>query len=292
MKFRIDKFMYMLAPIEDMTSNAFRSICWKYGSDMTMTELVRVEGLAKNNACTWRRLEAKDDTPTIIQLLGIRELYLKKFLKMFEPKKGFTGFNLNLGCPSPKVIEIGQGCAMVKRVEKTRSIVKELKDSGHDVSIKMRLGLNAMEKEKKAYINLIKAVDADFFVVHARHGGQSYHNPADFSVYDECVKTGKTIIANGDITNQGQIAYLKDIGVMGAMIGRAAVSDPTIFARLKGIPSPSQEEITKEFLALSEKYGEADKYRKNILKFSEIYGKQFAKKKAEMPGVKFNPLSE
>lgn len=256
----------MLAPIEDMTSNAFRTVCYRYGADLTFTELIRVEGLARNNKSTWTRLESKDDTPTIIQLIGAREVYFKKFLGMFEPKKGFKGFNLNLGCPSPDVIKLGQGCAMVRRISKTKKIVEIFRDAGYPISIKMRLGLNPEDKANKIYLNLLDAVHADYFVIHARYGSQSYKEKADFSVYEECVKKGRNIIANGDITTKEQVEYLKGIGVKGVMIGRAAILEPTIFNRLKGINSPSKEDVVKEFTSLSEKYDEPFKYRKNVLK--------------------------
>ncbi len=56
--------------------------------------------------------------------------------------------------------------------------------------------MNKFEKEKKVYLNLINEVDADFFIVHARHGQETYEDPVDSSVYEECVKTNKIIIAN------------------------------------------------------------------------------------------------
>jgi len=264
----MENFTYMLAPIEDMTGNAFRSICHKYGADLTFTELVRFGSLAKKNNTTWQRIILKDETPTVIQLIGHRDIFLKKFLSMFERQPGFKGFNLNLGCPAPNFVNHGVGCAMVKRVSKTKKLVNIIKDAGFSVSIKMRLGLNQYEKERKAYLNLIDAVDADFFVVHARHGKQSYAEPADFSVYEECVKTGKTIIANGDIKTKEQIDFLKSVGIKGAMIGRAAILEPSIFNKLKGISSPPLETIFKEYEALAAKFDEPFRYRKNIMKHS------------------------
>jgi tRNA-dihydrouridine synthase len=261
------EFQYMLAPIEDMTSNSFRTICYRNGADLTFTELIRVEGLARKNKSTWERIKLNDDTPTVIQLLGAKEDFYKKFLEIFEPPKiGFSGFNLNLGCPSPAVLSLGQGCAMVRRINKTKSIVELFRKKNYPISIKMRLGINQADKDHKAYINLIKEIDADFFVVHARHGKQNYSEPADFDVYDLCVKTGKPIIANGDIKTKKQIEFLKSIGVKGAMIGRAAIVEPTIFNRLKGNNKQSTDKVIEEFVRLSENYYEAPKYSKNILK--------------------------
>jgi tRNA-dihydrouridine synthase B len=259
-------FMYMLAPLEDITGNAFRNICHKYGADLTFTELARIDGLARGNESTIRRITLRDSTPTVIQFLGSKEGQFGKFLKDYEPCPGFIGFNLNLGCPSPQVIALGQGSAMVKRISKVKKIMGVFKDFGYRPSIKMRLGLNQYEKERRAYLNLIDAVDPEYFIVHARHAAQRYEEPADFSVYEACVKSGKAIIANGDIKTVEQIDYLKSIGVKGAMIGRKAVIDPCIFNRLKGKACPEQSQVMTEYMALSEKYGEPFKYSKNFSK--------------------------
>ncbi len=256
----------MLAPIENMTDNAFRSICHKYGCDMTFTEMISIEALADNNENTLSRLDFKDNTPTQIQLIGTKEDKLELFLKNFKPKKGFSGFNLNLGCPNPNIIRLGQGCAMIKRISKVKRMIELIKKFSYPISIKLRLGLNEYEKEKKVYLNLIKEVDADFFIVHARHGKQIYKEPADFSIYEECVKTGKKIIANGDIMTKENIKFLKSIGVQGAMIGRAAIEDPLIFAKLKGIKHPTIEKVKSDYIELCTKYDAPQRYKNNILK--------------------------
>jgi tRNA-dihydrouridine synthase B len=260
------EFQYMLAPMEDMTDNAFRTLCHRHGADLTFTEMIRIEALAKKNENAWSRIEKKDDTPTIVQLLGNSEEYLAKFLSIFETFPGFKGFNINLGCPNPKVVALGYGCAMIKRVSKVKRMVDMIKKKGYPVSIKMRLGLNQFEKEKKVYLNLISEVDADFFIVHARHGKQGYDEKPDYSVYYECSQTGKTIIANGDIKGKSQIELLKSRGVKGVMIGRAAITNPQVFNELKGNATVSAQELKKEYMELSKSYGSAFRYQKNVLK--------------------------
>ena len=127
--------------------------------------------------------------------------------------------------------------------------------------------MNRFEKVKKVYLNLINNVDAEFYVVHARHGTETYANKADFSVYNECVKTGRTIIANGDIKTIEDIQKLKELGVKGAMIGRAAVTNPSIFNKLKGESAPDINQVKEEFLELTKKINTDQKYVDNILKF-------------------------
>jgi len=229
----VKDFELMLAPMEDHTGPEFRELCFKKGADSTFTEMARISALARNNKSTLEKINIPNDIPTYIQLIGSNEKDLDKFLNNFVLQKGFLGFNLNLGCPSLNMVQEGFGCALIKRITKVKKIVKTIREYDHPVSIKLRLGMNKFEKEKKSYLNLINDVDADFFIVHARHGKETYENPADFDVYKECVKTNKIIIANGDIETKEQIQYLKSIGIKGAMIGRAAVNNPDIFNKLK-----------------------------------------------------------
>ncbi|MFT4326594.1 MAG: tRNA-dihydrouridine synthase family protein [Candidatus Woesearchaeota archaeon] len=258
-------FTLYAAPLEDTSDAAFRKMCYTHGADCTCTEMTRLKGLLQNNKSTFKKIELRDDTPTIIQLLVSNENDVETFLKTFVPQKGFKGFNLNMGCPSPNITNIGLGCAFMKRIEKTNKIIAVFRKYGYPISIKIRLGLNKFEKDKKAYLNIINNTNPDFFIVHARHGKETYDTPADFSVYEELVKTGKKIIANGDIHTKEQIQKLKAIGISGAMIGRAAVYNPAIFDVLKGNPVPSIQEIKEAYIHYAETFETPEKYKNNVL---------------------------
>ncbi len=241
----------MLAPMEKLVDASFRTICHKYGADITFTELVRFEGLAKDNNSAVKRIKLYDSTPTYIQFMGKTEEKLEKFLNNFEPSKGFLGFNFNLGCPSQNYTNQGVGCAMVKRPTKTARLADIVRDYGYKVNVKMRLGMNKKEKEDKVFIKLIEKVDADFFVVHARYRSESYRKEPDWNALEECVNTGKSIIANGNIETKEHVNFMKKIGCDGVMIGRPALINPLIFAELRGISTPSLGEVWKEYLELA-----------------------------------------
>lgn len=255
---------YMLAPMEGLTSDALRTLSWRHGADLTFTEMARLEALARKNMSTWSRILFSSGTPTEIQLLGVKEVNLRKFLSVFKPQQGFKGFNLNLGCPDPKVVGLGMGCALVRRVSKVRQLTSVIRDFGYPVSIKMRLGLNQADVKKKVYLHLIEGVDADYFIVHSRHGKQSYSDPADHSVFEACVKTGKAIIANGGIRTKDHVERLRQVGVRGVMIGRAATIDPQIFSSLKGLPRVDPKALRSEYLELA--ISEPEKYRQEVLR--------------------------
>ena len=250
-------FKYFLAPLEDCSDNALRTLCHRYGADLTFTEMTRVEGLAKRNKATWRRLEFHDSTPVAVQLLAGKEDQLKRVLTMFKPHQGFQGFNFNLACPSLDVIKQGRGCAMVKRIQKTRKLIKIVKDYGYPISLKIRLGMNELEKSRKVYLNLISSVSIKIQLL-----------TFSFSLILRFIfpNIGKPIIANGDINTKEKVAALKSMGVQGVMIGRFAVRNPAIFNKLKGESVPTIEHLKKEYLKLAEKYNAPYKYQKNILK--------------------------
>lgn len=229
-----DTFQYFLAPIESNTDGAMRCLAHQYGADYTFTEMVRVIALNRRNKSTWQRLNFPDSTPVIIQLLTAREDDIKEFLAHFiPPEQGCYGFNLNCSCPSMDIVKSGMGCALIKRPAKVQHIIDIFREFHYPISIKIRLGLNAFEKHDKVYLRLIQETSPDFFVVHARHAGQKYIEPADFKIYQECVGIGKIIVANGDIHTTTQIQRLQDLGVKGAMLGRSALANPTIFLQLR-----------------------------------------------------------
>jgi len=227
------KFQLMLAPMEGLTDNALRTLCYENGADLTFTEMARVDNLARSKDGELQKISITSPTPTQIQLAGAKINEYEKFLADFKPPEGFRGFNINLGCPSPGYIRQGLGAAMIKRTTRVNDIVKLINQAGYECSIKLRLGLNGYEKDKGVYLNLIEKVDASFFAVHARTAKQKERDPADFSVYAKCVATGKKIVANGDIKTKTQIEDLKKLGLYGAMIGRAAVENPKIFNEIK-----------------------------------------------------------
>lgn len=273
-EYKLPKFSYMLAPLEDFTDSSFRTLCFRHGCDLTFTEMARVSSLLSGNLSTMSRAFIADDTPTVIQLLAVKEEQLKQFMQSFTKLleqgsvgKGFFGFNINMGCPSPEILRVGMGCALMKRVTRAQSLVKIIKDAGYNVSIKMRLGMNSFEKENKVYLNLIKGADADFFIVHGRHGKQTYVSCSDFSVYDECVKTGKSIIANGDIHSKEQVEDLKLRGLNGVMIGRAAITNPGIFEELKFGTKTKIEHLKSEYISIVKTFGSKEKHVENVTKF-------------------------
>ncbi len=267
-----------LAPLEGVTDCAFRTLCYQYGADLTFTEMIRVDSLVKRNKSSLSLLDLKNDTPTGVQLLAVKADILKVFVRnfasfSFQPQC----FNLNLGCPSPDVIVQGGGAALVKRTKRVAELVRILQTLGYPVSVKIRLGLNALEKEHKVYLHLLHEVDADAFIVHARHARQKSSEAADWSIFSECLDTGKHIIPNGDISTLEDILYFKKLGIKEVMIGRAAVHNPSIFQFLKGGKLDFLDTLQKKYLSLAKHYPSSASFQKHVLSSlgKEIHSKKW-----------------
>ncbi len=257
-----------LAPLEAVSDCAFRTLCYNYGADVTYTEMIRVDSLLRKNKSTLNMLDLKNETPTVIQLLAVKPAALQKFVDDFASYNVKPiGFNLNLGCPSPEVIREGSGAALIKRVARVQELVRILKQLGLPVTIKMRLGLNQYEKDHKVYLNLIKDVDADGFIVHARHAREKSMDPADWKVFEEIIKTGKKIIANGDITRPVDVEHFKKLGISEVMIARGATTNPAIFRVLKGKAAVSLDAVRKDYELLCHQYPNHPKYKESVMKY-------------------------
>jgi tRNA-dihydrouridine synthase B len=266
----------MLASLERYSDSVFRTLTHNHGADLTFTEMAHVESFLNRNRASLEKIEPRDATPVQIQLLTGNEGKLNRFLTDFKPFDGFKGFNLNLSCPSKDVIRQGKGAAMIKRGAKTARLVSTIRDHGHPVSVKIRLGLNQIEKNKKLYLNNLGGVDPDFFVVHAKHAAQGSGEKEDNSVYPECVEAarGIPVIANGGIETPETVQSLAEMGVSGVMMGRPAMGNPAIFDYLKnerGInnpskPVPSTDDLRREYDEIYEAIGGSEKYRSRFLK--------------------------
>jgi len=251
----------MLAPMENLTTPVFRELARNHACDLAFTEMARLSALARNNKSTLEKITIHHAS-TQIQIIGNKESKLRKFLEHYQPpidKNAFRGINLNLGCPSPNFTNKGLGAAMMKRTAKINSMIKTVRDYSMPVSIKMRLGLNHYEKTKKVYLSLVENTDADFYIIHARHGKETYQDKPDYGIFPAVARTGKTIIANGNIDSAKKVQVLKDMGVKGVMIGRAAIRDPAIFERLKGKTPTTLEKLQNEFEQLKKTYGSKEK---------------------------------
>lgn len=278
---------FLLAPLEGVSDAGFRRMCFDQGAGLTFTEMIRARGLAKHNKSTIDLVDTFDPGVTTgIQLLATsaNELHdalsvLTELSKTTHPHlKNIVAVDLNFGCPSKDIVQIGAGPAMLKRRAKLTSILEALKQAKtttlpglQSVSCKIRLGLNAKEMEHKVFLPVVEAasgVGLDFITIHARHAGMRSRDPADWSAIAEAkARSTIPVIGNGDVRTRDDAVRLKALSNCdGFLIARAAIESPFIFRALrgKGVALPTADEVERErvrYVETAERLHARDKYR-------------------------------
>ena len=154
----------------------------------------------------------------------------------FLPESGYDFIDINMGCPMPKIVNNGEGSALMKEPELVEKIVSAMvQEVDIPVTVKMRAGfddehINAVEVAKAA-----EAGGASAVTVHARTREQYYSGKADWTIIKKVKEEiNIPVIGNGDIRNTADVVRMKIMtGCDSFMIARAAKGYPWIFAEIK-----------------------------------------------------------
>jgi len=275
----------LLSPMEGASDVGFRELCYKNGAGITWTEMTRASGIVRKNKATLELIDTFDtETCTGIQLFVINECELKKTLEQIEllakttmpHMNNVVAIDLNFGCPSPDVIGVGAGPALLKRTTKMTAIFKTLHDWKQQtplkigaVGAKIRLGLNKNEQQNKIYMRIVPAANdyLDYLTVHARHAQQRSKDPPAWSAIREVKEQSSIpIIGNGDVFSRDDAKHMfSETQCDGIMIARAALQNPWIFKELTGQETsiPTREEILQAqdaYLITANRYHTKQKY--------------------------------
>lgn len=225
-----------LAPMAGITDLPYRIICRELGCGFTVSEMVSAKGLLFKNKKTKKMLEIDaKERPTAIQLFGSNPDEISEAAKIVEAT-GADIIDFNMGCPVPKIVNNGDGSALMKNEKLVGEILASLVSAVKiPVTVKFRTGwsedsINAMTIAKIAEESGVAAV-----AVHGRTREQFYAGKADWSVIGK-VKEAVNIpvFGNGDIFSASDANKMIDeTKCDGVMIGRGADGNPWIFAELK-----------------------------------------------------------
>lgn len=276
---------FVLAPLESVSDAAFRRLCWSLGAGFTWTEMIRARGLTRNNKSTIDLIDSFErDVPTGVQLMVVNERELEEALGKLDELAATThphlrnlrAVDLNFGCPSPEVIKVGAGPALLKRRNKLRAIFEVLRGWRQHTALpigaitaKIRLGLNRPEMDQKVYLPIVELANEllDGLTVHARHAREESTTAAHWEAIAE-VKQRATvpIIGNGDVFSLEAAERLRrETGCDGVMIARGAIRSPWIFRELtgRGPGQPTAAELDAaeaEWKARATGFGSRPKY--------------------------------
>lgn len=221
-----------LAPMAGVTDLPFRCICSKYGAGMTYSEMISAKGLWYKDKKTASLMRiALEERPCAIQIFGSEPEIMAAVVPQvmeFEPDI----IDINMGCPAPKIVNNGDGSALMKNPQLMGEIVNAVvKASPVPVTVKIRSGWDDTSKNALECAKILEANGAAAIAVHGRTRQQFYSGKADW----EIIRTIKNelsipVIGNGDIwTAEDAKAMFDFTGCDAVMIARGAEGNPFIF---------------------------------------------------------------
>jgi tRNA-dihydrouridine synthase B len=253
----------ILAPMDGYSDWPFRSLCRELGSAMSYTEFVKVEKILSRSKEPAKRLFFKEpERPLTFQIYGEDpDLILKAALKIQELNPDII--DLNMGCPAKTIADRGAGVGMMPsplRIARTfRKLVKHLRVP---VTGKIRLGWDR-NKNYKLIARIIEEEGGSLVAVHGRTKEQRYAGNSDWDAIAEVKSLVKIpVLGSGDVKLVADIDRMKQhTNVDGVMIGRGAIANPWIFARMdrdQVSPQRMRELVHKHLARSVEFYGDED----------------------------------
>lgn len=243
----------ILAPMAGVTDLPFRLLCREQGAGLCCMEMVSAKAILYKNKNTESLLQIHpQERPVLLQLFGSDPKIISEMAKQIEDRP-FAILDINMGCPVPKVVNNGEGSALMKQPRLVGEIVSAVvKAVDKPVTVKIRKGFNDTCVNAVEIARIAEDSGAAAVMVHGRTREQYYAGEADWEIIARVKeKLSIPVIGNGDITDgKSAEAIMKQTGCDGIMIGRAARGNPWVFRQIAAwledgtvLPKPEKEEV-------------------------------------------------
>lgn len=223
----------ILAPMAGFSDVGLRALSSSYGAGLTVTEMVSAKSLEYNNPKTKMLLALEPGmSPSAVQIFGSDPLCMAKACTNTALQK-FDIIDINMGCPTPKIVKNGDGSALLSNMALAEEIIKEcVKSTKKPITVKFRIGIDADNIIAVEFAKMCEKAGAKAITVHGRTVAQGYSGKSNLQVIKQVVQAVKIpVIASGDCIDFNSYKYILDYtGAAAVMIGRAAIGCPEIFA--------------------------------------------------------------
>lgn len=248
----------ILAPMAGVSDLPFRLLCHEQGAGLVCMEMVSAKAIYYHNKNTDSLMEIHPDEGAVsLQLFGSDPEILGEMARRIDDRP-HTFLDFNMGCPVPKVVNNGEGSALMKDPRRAEQIFTALvKGSTKPVTVKLRKGFDGANVNAVEIARIAESCGVAAVTVHGRTREQYYSGQADWDIIAR-VKQAVSIpvIGNGDVDSGEKAAQmLAQTGCDGVMIGRAAQGNPWIFREVtqyleNGVIPPSPSNAEKRELVL------------------------------------------
>lgn len=244
-----------LAPLAGYSDLAMRVLCREAGAAVACTEMVSAKGLVYGAESRKGRSPSDDllvstplegfpagaaaDSPLVVQLFGDDPLFLGRAVSLLAGR-GFTYFDLNLGCSVPKVLKTGSGAALARDISSAaaaaRAMIEAAGPAGR-VGFKLRLGWSAEEENYLELGRTLEDCGAAWLTLHPRYSRQGFGGRADWGALAKLKKyVNIPLIASGDLFDApAAVRCLRETGADAVMFARGALSGPDIFRQFSAL---------------------------------------------------------
>lgn len=235
------------APMAGVTDLPFRLLLKEQGVGLVCSEMVSAKAIYYNNKNTEALMQVNEkERPFSLQLFGSDPELMAEMVKKIEDRP-YDVIDINMGCPVPKVVNNGEGSALMKNPMLAGRIIEAMaKATDKPVTVKIRKGFDDAHVNAVEMAHIAEESGAAAIAVHGRTREQYYHGKADWEIIRQVKEAVHIpVIGNGDIDSpEAAKAIVEYTGCDGIMLGRGLQGNPWLVGQiLHGKGKPTVDEI-------------------------------------------------